>query len=274
MRGDITDTKRDLGLAGAIRTTDDLPATVTIDGQSHEVTWTTASRNAARNPYTTVSVEGWTKDAYVDGKKQAFTARYEVVPASLVYYIDGGLAAGQSSAQFQAVKASDAGSGLRNGTADQISAAADAWGYINDGINIKGSTDATEKYSTGYWAGSNKTIRYRLPLDPGQYVLTSGFTEWYGQTRPMSETVTIGGTTVTGTAISLTASNTRATGTVSFTVTTPTVVTFTVAKTGSQDPVISWLAVAKTRRPGRSGHAACRVGPADNRAPSPARRCR
>jgi len=245
-RADITDTKRDLGLAGAIRTTDDLPATVAIDGQSHAVTWTAASRSAARTAYATVPVEGWTNDAYVDGKKQAFTARYEVVPASLVYYIDGGLAAGQSSMQFQAVKASDAGSGLRNGTADQISTAADVWGYLNDGITIKGSTDANEKYSTGYWAGSNKTVRYRLPLDPGQYVLTSGFTEWYGQTRPMSETVTIGGTTVTGTPISLTAASTRATGTVSFTVTTPTVVTFTVAKTGSQDPVISWLAVAKT----------------------------
>jgi hypothetical protein len=246
LRGDITPTKRDLGLAGAIRTTDDLPASVVIDGQSHEVTWTIGSRNAARDAYATVAVEGWTNDAYVDGKKQAFTARYEVVPASLVYYIDGGLAAGQSSPQFQAVKASDAGSGLRNGAADQISTAADAWGYVNDGINIKGGTDTNDKYSTGYWAGSNKTVSYRLPLEAGQYVLTAGFTEWYGQTRPMSQAVTIGGATVPGTAISLTATNTRATGTVSFTVTTPTVVTYTVAKTGSQDPVISWLAVAKT----------------------------
>ena len=46
--GDITPTARDLGLAGAIRTTDDLPASVTIDGRAHEVTWTNASRNAAR----------------------------------------------------------------------------------------------------------------------------------------------------------------------------------------------------------------------------------
>jgi len=246
VRGDITDTKRDLGLAGAIRTTDDLPAAVSIDGRSHEVTWTAASRNAARTPYATPAVEGWTNDAYVDGKKQAFTARYEVVPPSLVYYLDGGLPAGQNSPQFQAVKASDAGAGLRNGTADQVSTAADVWGYVNDGINIKGGTDPADKFSTGYWAGGNKTIRYRLPLDPGQYVLTSGFTEWYGQTRPMSESVTIGGATVTGSAINLSAGTTRATGTVSFTVTTPTVVTFTVAKTGSQDPVISWLAVAKT----------------------------
>src|SRR6185503_2799254 len=105
------------------------------------VTWTAASRNAVRTGYVPLPVEGWTNDAYVGGLKQAFTARYEVVPASLVYYLDSGVPAGQSSPQFQAVKASDAGSGLRNATADQVSTAADVWGYINDGINIKGSTD-------------------------------------------------------------------------------------------------------------------------------------
>ncbi|MFD1372284.1 Ig-like domain-containing protein [Actinoplanes sichuanensis] len=240
---DVTDTRRDLGLAGAVRTSGNLPATVTIDGQAYEVTWTPASRATTRTAYTTVSVEGWTNDAYVDGRKQAFTARYEVVPPSLAYYIDSGLAAGQSSPQFQAVAGSVPE--LRNGTADQISATADTWGYVNDGITVKGGTDPADKFSTGSWAGSNKTIRYRLPLEPGDYVLTAGFTEWWAQTRPMSQTVTVGGTTVTGTPISLSSGSTRATGTVPFTVTTPTVVTYTVAKTGSQDPVISWLAVAR-----------------------------
>ncbi|GIE30384.1 hypothetical protein Ait01nite_034290 [Actinoplanes italicus] len=241
---DVTDTKRDLGLVGAVLTSGDLPATVTVDGHSRAVTWTAASRNTARAAYTTVTVEGWTNDAYADGRKQAFTARYEVVPPSLVYYIDSGLAAGQSSPQFQAVSGSVAT--LLNGTADQISATADAWGLVNDGITVKGGTDAADKFSTGHWAGGNKTIRYRLPLEPGKYTLTAGFTEWWAQTRPMSQTVTVGGATVTGTPISLSSTNARATGTVSFTVPAPTVVTYTVTKTGSQDPVISWLAVART----------------------------
>jgi chitodextrinase len=240
----VTDTKRDLGLVAAVLNSGDLPATVTIDGQSRAVTWTAASRNTARTAYTTATVEGWTNDAYADGRKQAFTARYEVVPPSLAYYIDSGLAAGQSSPQFQAVSGSVAT--LRNSAADQISATADTWGYVNDGSTVKGGTDPADKFSTGHWAGSNKTIRYRLPLDHGKYVLTAGFTEWWAQTRPMSQTVTVGGTTVTGTPISLSSTNTRATGTVSFSVTTPAVVTYTVARTGSQDPVISWLAVART----------------------------
>ncbi|MFC4070184.1 carbohydrate-binding protein [Actinoplanes subglobosus] len=237
----VTDTRRDLGLAGAVGTSGDLPSTVTLDGQAREVTWTAASRATARAAWSTVTVEGWTNEAVTDGKKQAFTVRYEVVPPSLIYYIDSGLAAGQSSPQFQAV--AESVPALRNGTADQIAAADGDWGYVNDGITVKGGTDPAEKYSTGYWAGSNKTIRYRLPLDPGEYVLTAGFTEWWAQTRPMSQTVTVGGTTVTGTPVSLSSTTTRATGTVSFTVTTPGVVTYTVAKTGSQDPVISWLAV-------------------------------
>jgi chitodextrinase len=241
---DVTDTKRDLGLVGAVPNSGNLPAAVAIDGQSHAVTWTAASRNTARTAYTTVTVEGWTNDAIADGRKQAFTARYEVVPPSLVYYIDSGLAAGQSSPQFQAVSGSV--TTLRNAVADQISATADTWGRVDDGITVKGGTDPADKFSTGNWAGSNKTIRYRLPLDHGKYVLTAGFTEWWSQTRPMSQTVTVDGTTVTGTPISLSSTNARATGTVSFTVTTPAVVTYTVAKTGSQDPVISWLAVART----------------------------
>jgi chitodextrinase len=241
---DVTDTRQDLGLAGAVPTGGDLPAAVTIDGQSRAVTWTAASRRAARAAYTTVTVEGWTNDAYADGRKQAFTARYEAVPPSLIYYIDSGLAAGQSSPQFQAVAGSVPT--LRNAVADQVSTTADTWGYVNDGVTVKGGADPADKFSTGYWAGAGKTIRYRLPLNPGSYVLTAGFTEWWAQNRPMSQTVTVDGVPVAGTPISLSAAGARATGTVSFDVTTPTVVTYTVAKTGSQDPVLSWLAVART----------------------------
>ncbi|GLY04207.1 carbohydrate-binding protein [Actinoplanes sp. NBRC 101535] len=239
----VTDTVRDLGLAGAVQNTGDLPASVTIDGRERAVTWTPASRTTARPLWTTVTVEGWTNEAYADGRKQAITARYEVVPASLVYYIDAGVPAGQTSPQFAAVR------GIVNQVPDQISTSATTWGYVDDGITVKSGTDVTDKFSTGTWAGSNKTIRYRLPLDAGTYVLTAGFAEWWSQTRAMSQTVTVDGTTVTGTPVALSSSTTRATGTVTFTVPTPTVVTYTVAKTGSADPVISWLAVARTGDP-------------------------
>lgn len=240
---DLTDEQVDLGLAGALATDAMLPTTIEIDGTEHDVTWSGTSQRAPRTAYTTLRVEGWTNDAYVEGKKQAFAVEYETVPPGLVYYIDSGLPDGQTSPEYQAVKGSV---GLANDTADQVSTSSDMWGHLSDGANVKAGTDPADKYSTGLWAGSGKTIRYRLPLQSGDYVLTAGFTEWWGQNRPMSETVTVGGSTVTGTPIGLT-SGARLTGTVAFTVAEPTTVTYTVARTGSQDPVISWLAVARTQ---------------------------
>ena len=239
---DLTDEQVDLGLKGALTTDGALPGSLDIGGVTHAVTWTGTSRKATRTTYATLTVTGWTNDAYVDGKKQAFSASFEIVPPGLTYYVDSGLASGQTSPQYDAVKGSF---DLANDTADQVSSGADVWGRVADGLNVKAGTDPADKYSTGLWAGSGKTVRYRLPLQPGDYVLTAGFTEWWGQTRPMSQSVTVGTQTVAGTPVNLTL-GARLTGTVSFTVTTPTTVTYTVAKTGSQDPVISWLAVARS----------------------------
>ncbi|MGO4236016.1 hypothetical protein [Pseudarthrobacter sp. YAF2] len=237
----VTDTQKDLGLTGALTTTGSLPATVVIDGQSHPVTWSNASKSAARTAYSAFPATGWTNDAYVDGKQQLFTAKFEVVPAGLAYYIDSGVTVAQSSPQFKAVAALLP---LRNGNADQASAAATSWGYVPNGITVKGGTDLADKYSTGLWAGSGKPIQYRLPLDAGTYTLTAGFNEWWGVNRPMSQAVTIGTTTINGTPVNLTPGST-ATGTVSFTLAEPATVTYTVSKAGASDPVISWLAVAK-----------------------------
>lgn len=240
--GNVTDTQEDVGLAGALTTSGDLPATVTIDGQSRAVTWSNASTSATRRPYTTLSAWGWTNDAYVGGKRQLFTASYEIVPSALSYYIDSGVTGTQTSPQFAAVSALEP---LENDTADRPSPATNAWGYVPSGANVKASTNVADKYSTGLWAGSGKTIQYRLPLPAGTYTLTAGFTEWWGMTRPMTESVTVGASTIAGTPVNLTGGST-ATGTVTFTVPQPTTVTYTVAKAGSQDPVISWLAVARS----------------------------
>ena len=83
-----------------------------------------------------------------------------------------------------------------------------------------------------------------MPLEAGTYTLTAGFNEWWGVTRPMTESVTIGSTTVAGTPVNLTPGSTAG-GTVAFTLAEPATVTYTVAKGGSSDPVISWLGVAK-----------------------------
>lgn len=66
----------------------------------------------------------------------------------------------------------------------------------------------------------------------------------------MSQTLTIpsgaGTVTTPGAPVALSGTTPTATGAVRFTLTHPATVTYTVAKTGSQDPVISWVGVAGT----------------------------
>ena len=104
-----------------------------------------------------------------------------------------------------------------------------------------------DKTDTGLY-NDKEAIRYQLPLDAGIYTLTAGFTEWWGYGRDMSQTISYtlaDGTekTVQGDAVSF-GERGRATGTVSFILPEDATVTYTVTKTKSQSPVISWLAVA------------------------------
>jgi chitodextrinase len=233
----------DLGTVGTLPAGSALPATVTIAGKAAPVTW---DRSSAPVAFETLSLTG---TATVDGVKTAVTARYEVVPTSpLVYFIDSGVTSGQTSPAYEAVKAA---SGLRNATADQVSTSGDAWGYLADGATVKTGVDLADKYSTGLWAAAGKPSEYNLPLDPGVYELTAGFNEWWGVTRPMTESVTFTGVdgeqqTVTGPDVTISGTTPHATGKIIFTLHAPATVRYTVAKATTQDPVISWLAVART----------------------------
>tara|TARA_R110002051_G_scaffold80954_3_gene144994 strand:- start:7098 stop:11333 length:4236 start_codon:yes stop_codon:yes gene_type:complete len=239
---DISDESIGLGLIGALQGDDALPAQLTIDGEERAVTWSNASVNAERAAYSTLQVSGWTTEAYAEGKKQAFSASVEVIPAGLQYFINGGLASGQVSPQFDAIAADVE---LLNDSVDRVSPSATEWGHLADGITVKSGTDPLDKFSTGYWAGSNKKIVYVLPLPAGDYQLTAGFREWWDQSRTISQTVTFGDESISGTNVSLSSGRITATGTVDFTLDEATTVTYSAAKVGSQDPVLSWLAVAQ-----------------------------
>ena len=106
-----------------------------------------------------------------------------------MYYIDSGTS-GVASPQYAAVAKAVA---LRNDKVDQVSASADQWGYVADGMKVKGTTDINDKYSTGLYQDTTRLV-YRLPLDAGTYTLTGGFTEWWGLNRTMYQTVSVAGT--------------------------------------------------------------------------------
>lgn len=219
----------------------DLPKTVSIGGKSVPVTWNTADAELAKQAtsYATLSVLG---KVTLDGQQRSISANMEVIPEHLVYWIDSGTN-GKDSPQYTAVKAL-AGKSMLNDAVDRQSPAEDQWGYVAEGMNIKGNTDINDKYSTGLWQGTTRLV-YRLPLDAGRYVLTGGFAEWWGMSRNMYHTVQAQGAELAKGSISLSGSTTPLTESLQFTLKEPAVVEYVVTNEGAggEKPVLSWLAV-------------------------------
>ncbi|WP_158685248.1 family 16 glycoside hydrolase [Microbacterium halophytorum] len=226
----------EVGLAGAVDTEQELPATVVVDGEEREVTWDEESVGAERTPYETLAVRG------VLDARTAVEAEFEVVPTGIRYYIDAGTG-GEDSPQYAAV--SGAFPGLLNDAVDRASGAEGQWGHLAEGVNRKDGTDLADKYSTGNWQ-AGPDLRYRLPLEAGTYTLTAGFTEWWSTTRPLAQSVSVGGEELASGAIDLSGANSRVSGDLTFTLEEDATVDYLVTRegVGSSDPVISWLAVA------------------------------
>lgn len=235
---------RDLGVQAALTVGSPLPGTVTIDGVETAVTWDEASLAKTLSAYQLVSVAGTVS---VAGVEQQITAKYEIIPDGLVYYVDSGTN-GVDSPQYLAVKA--AVPGLLNQTADQASTSADQWGYVATTLKLKGSTDINDKYSTGWYEDSTNLV-YRLSLEPGTYTLTGGFTEWWNITRTMNHSVSANGVELAKGNIALSGSNTPLAEQLTFTLTEAATVQYLVTNEGAggEKPVISWLAVAQEEEP-------------------------
>lgn len=234
---------RDLGVQGALGLDDELPETVKVAGVDKPVEWDAESAAQPRSEFGKLTVTG----RLTDGDERV-VASFEIVPPALVYYIDSGTG-GVASPQYSAVAA--AVEGLRNDTVDQVSASADQWGYVADGMKVKGATDINDKYSTGLYQDTTR-LTYRLPLDAGTYTLTGGFTEWWNLNRTMNHTVSVAGVELAKGNIPLSGSNTPLAAPLTFTLTAPGTAEYVVTNegAGSEKPVISWLAVADTTLPG------------------------
>ncbi|MDW4573688.1 chitinase N-terminal domain-containing protein [Microbacterium sp. M3] len=233
---------RDLGVVSALGADDELPETVIVAGTERAVEWDAASAAQPRSEYAKLTVTGRLTDT-----DQAVVAGFEIVPPALVYYIDAGTG-GVASPQYTAVAGAVT---LRNDKVDQVSAAADQWGYVADGMKTKGTTDINDKYSTGLYQDTTRLI-YRLPLDAGTYTLTGGFTEWWNLSRTMNHTVSVAGTELAKGNIPLSGTNTPLAAGLTFTLSAPATVDYVVTNEGAggERPVISWLAVADQTLPG------------------------
>jgi len=221
---------------GTLGLTQKLPAKVDVAGTATAVTWDEASAAQPRAQYAKLTVTGRLTES-----GQPVVAAFEVVPSRLVYYIDSGTN-GVDSPQYTAVKKSVPT--LRNDKIDQVSTAADQWGYVADGMKVKGTTDINDKYSTGFYQDTTKLI-YRLPLDAGTYTLTGGFTEWWNVSRSMYQTVSVGGVELAKGSVPLSGSSSPIAADLTFTLDAPATVEYLVTNegAGAEKPVISWLAV-------------------------------
>jgi len=181
------------------------------------------------------------------------SAQVEVVPASVVYFVDSGTA-GLVSPSFEGVK-SLAGPALKNQVSDQVSTSG-GWGYVTagrDGSVTPGTL--SDKDSNGHYgknAPSGEWLEYTLTdLPAGTYTLTTGHQEWWTGPRTMTVSVTnssdvtstIASDIVVGANASLYSRTRMASST--FVQTADGPVTVNVYRSGgSEGPVISWLAVA------------------------------
>ncbi|MFG6503059.1 fibronectin type III domain-containing protein [Microbacterium sp. P05] len=233
----------------------ELPATVTLatlSGVQQQVPVTWNGTPATDTAYAVSIVTG-------NAGGTTVTLAVEVVPEELVYFVDAAGVkgdnadnAGINSPSYAAVRALEQGE-LRNEVADRRFDEASGWGLVNPVdsgagfVGAKGRVAGTyDKYATtGWWASAGSSIDYRLTLPAGQYELTSGYREWWGVTRQVVPSVTVGDEVVTGTPVSLSGASPRGSSTLVFTVDVEQTVLFRAARgAGTADPVLSWFAVA------------------------------
>ncbi len=218
-----------------------LPSTVPVknlDGTENpaaEITWKLT--HPADAEYESTTAVG----TVTGGKNLTVTVPVEVVPEDVVYFIDAGT---EDQTIYSAYK--EMFPELKNETNDKIYTEG-SWGR-NGTCSVKSGVDSMDKTATGLWNDGEPFISYKLPLEAGIYTLTAGFTEWWGNGRNMSQTVSFtlaDGTekTVKGNDINFKGKE-RVTSGVSFILPEDTTVTYTLTKTQGQAPVISWLGVA------------------------------
>ncbi len=177
----------------------------------------------------------------------------EVIPSGTVYFIDTVTGFGSGTTPPLTTESYDRiaallGDQLLNKTYDQLKEDGNTWGLVDKDAGTKGYTSTANKTDTGIYGKDNKageTLSYAFTLPAGLYTLYSEHREWWSQNRPMSTSITVNGETLDAGEILLNGSSGDLLHTYDFEVKEEQVVTYTVTATGTQAPVISWLAVSE-----------------------------
>lgn len=224
----------------------ELPDTVTIGGEEKEVLWKEKKESDFNKLWSTVTVKGKIADYNIP-----VSIDVEVIPEDLVYFIDAGVPEDEESGAYERIQ--KISQGLKNEVPDKPSKE-DSWGYAQP-VDLGGpmGSGSGNRAQTGWYAKTGKDIVYKLPLEAGKYQFTSGYFEWWWQNRPMEAFVeyeNAEGAKVVSSVGKITISEPQEYVMKSDAVIelpTDQTVTFRVKKTGSSDPVISWLAVNEVK---------------------------
>ena len=219
-----------------------------------DVEWNVDEDALAANAYSSGSINGIVKDA-VNSLGEQFTVSVninEVIPGDTLYFIDsvsGKITdvAGGTTETYKLYKKALGGL-LMNDAFDQFKTDATTWGLVDTDAGTKGYSSTADKTATGIYGHDNKageTLTYALTLPAGTYTLTSAHREWWSMTRPMTAVVTdTEGNALSDTAaLNLSGSSGDIINKADFTLDKEQVVYYTVTATGTEAPVISWLAV-------------------------------
>ncbi len=196
---------------------------------------------------------GTVKDAVgLLGTPIKVSVRAEVVPEEVYYFIDMNAtdpATGAVPESYTAIKKLF-GEKLLNQVYDQYKTDDTTWGRVD--IDAIGYDGAGDKTATGIYGKENKsgeTIAYAFTLPAGSYKVTSAHHEWWPgwNDRPMDITISYNGKTIEAGTVGLKGSDKSVVDVINeaeFTLESEQLVTYTATATGSEAPVISWLAVS------------------------------
>ncbi len=186
----------------------------------------------------------------VNVTSNGITYTVEIVPRGTVYFVDSidkDETKNASTEAYDAVKAL-LGDRLLNPRNDQYKTEENTWGLMDCDVGVKSYTGSADKMANGYYGAQNaagETISYQFHLPAGVYRLKSGHTEWWNTSRPMSTKIELEtGKVIDGRNISLSGSA-RLYNEMGFVLDRAQTITYTITATGSQAPVISYVAIDK-----------------------------
>ncbi len=174
----------------------------------------------------------------LDGYGYEVTCAIEFVEPNMAWYID----CNDNEVGHTSYGKMDAYADLYNEVSDQKYDG--TWGRLEDYGAYNNSDD--DPWAYGWYAYSNQSIDYKVPLEAGDYTLTFGFKEWWNQSRPMAiYAVTDEGETLIGKTNAKNGKNNWNTPVYSFNMASAGDVTFSVRKDGGPDPVLSFIRIQK-----------------------------